>query len=231
MTVAGTFIILLFLAAPIALVLGITAVTHILASGDLVLFESYPQQLFSGLEKYGLLAIPLFMLVGELMNEGGVTTRLIRAARVFVGAYRGGLAYVNLLANMMMASIVGSAAAQIAVMSRVMTPEMTRQGYSPAFAAATTAAGGLLSPIIPPSMLFVIYGVLAQIPIGDMFMAGILPGLLLAFGFMCAIAFVILSLFFFIFMSISKFFISTFLSCLICGCVIIFFCILFSLLY
>ncbi len=190
MSVAATFILLLFLAAPIALVLALTAVAHILASGNIVLFESYPQQLFSGLEKYGLLAIPLFMLVGELMNEGGVTRRLIHAARVFVGAYRGGLAYVNLLANMMMASIVGSAAAQIAVMSRVMTPEMTRAGYSPAFAAATTAAGGLLSPIIPPSMLFVIYGVLAQIPIGDMFLAGILPGLLLAFGFMCAIAFV-----------------------------------------
>ena len=190
MTVAVVFALLLMLATPIALVLAITAIAHIGTSGDLVLFESYPQQLFSGLEKYGLLAIPLFMLVGELMNEGGVTTRLIRAARVFVGAYKGGLAYVNLLANMMMASIVGSAAAQIAVMSRVMTPEMTRQGYSPAFAAATTAAGGLLSPIIPPSMLFVIYGVLAQIPIGDMFLAGVLPGLVLAFGFMCAIAFV-----------------------------------------
>lgn len=190
MTVAIVFVLLLFLAAPIALVLAISAIAHIVSSGDLVLFESYPQQLFSGLEKYGLLAIPLFMLVGEIMNEGGVTTRLVRAARVFVGAYRGGLAYVNLLANMMMASIVGSAAAQIAVMSRVMTPEMTRQGYTPAFAAATTAAGGLLSPIIPPSMLFVIYGVLAQIPIGDMFVAGILPGLVLAFGFMCAIAFV-----------------------------------------
>lgn len=190
MTVGIVFALLLMLATPIALVLAISAIAHILSSGDLVLFESYPQQLFSGLEKYGLLAIPLFMLVGELMNEGGVTTRLIRAARVFVGAYKGGLAYVNLLANMMMASIVGSAAAQIAVMSRVMTPEMTRQGYSPAFAAATTAAGGLLSPIIPPSMLFVIYGVLAQIPIGDMFLAGVLPGLALAFSFMCAIAFV-----------------------------------------
>ena len=114
MTVAAAFVILLLIATPVALVLAITAIVHILSSGDLVLFESYPQQLFSGLEKYGLLAIPLFMLVGELMNEGGVTTRLIRAARVFVGAYRGGLAYVNLLANMMMASIVGSAAAQIA---------------------------------------------------------------------------------------------------------------------
>ena len=190
MTVGAAFALLLFLGTPIALVLAITAIVHVLNAGEFVLFESYPQQLFSGLEKYGLLAIPLFMLVGELMNAGGVTTRLIRAARVFVGAYRGGLAYVNLLANMMMASIVGSAAAQIAVMSRVMTPEMTRQGYRPAFAAATTAAGGLLSPIIPPSMLFVIYGVLAQIPIGDMFLAGVLPGLLLAFGFMCAIAWV-----------------------------------------
>ena len=107
MTVAAVFAILLFLAAPIALVLAISAIAHVLSSGDMVLFESYPQQLFSGLEKYGLLAIPLFMLVGELMNEGGVTARLIRAARVFVGAYKGGLAYVNLLANMMMASIVG----------------------------------------------------------------------------------------------------------------------------
>lgn len=190
MFVGLTFATLLFLAMPIAFVLAVTAVAYIGASGEHVLFESFPQQLFSGLEKYGLLAIPLFMLVGELMNEGGVTRRLVLAARVFVGAYKGGLAYVNLLANMMMASIVGSAAAQIAVMSRVMTPEMKREGYDPAFAAATTAAGGLLSPIIPPSMLFVIYGVLAQIPIGDMFLAGILPGLLLAFAFMCAIAWV-----------------------------------------
>jgi tripartite ATP-independent transporter DctM subunit len=139
--------------------------------------------MFGGLENYGLLAIPLFMLTGELMNEGGMTRRLVALARVFVGGFRGGLAYINLLANMFMAAIIGSATAQIAVMSRAMVPAMKEEGYDEGFAAATTAAGGLLAPVIPPSMMFVIFGVLAQVPIGEMFIAGIIPGLLLALSF------------------------------------------------
>ena len=174
------FLGLLFGAVPIALVLALTALFYIAWSGNDVLFASFAQQMVSGVESYGLLAIPLFMLTGELMNEGGLTRRLINAARVFVGGFRGGLAYINLLANMFMAAIIGSAASQIAVMSRAMVPAMEAEGYSRDFAAATTAAGGLLSPIIPPSMLFVIYGVLAQLPIGDMFIAGIIPGLVLS---------------------------------------------------
>jgi tripartite ATP-independent transporter DctM subunit len=98
------------------------------------------------------------------------------------------LAYINLLANMMMASIVGSATAQISIMTQAMVPEMERAGYRRDFAAATTAAGGLLSPIIPPSMLFVIFGVLGQIAIGDLFIAGIVPGLLLGGGFLLVVA-------------------------------------------
>ncbi|MCU4652753.1 TRAP transporter large permease [Roseibacterium sp. SDUM158016] len=183
---AAVFGLLLFGAVPIALVLVISAIWYIQSSGNEVLFDSFAQQLFAGVESYGLMAIPLFMLTGELMNEGGLTKRLINAARVFVGGFRGGLAYINLLANMFMAAIIGSAASQIAVMSRAMVPEMEREGYDRSFAAATTAAGGLLSPIIPPSMLFVIYGVLAQVPIGDMFLAGILPGLILGAAF-CAV--------------------------------------------
>ena len=181
------FAALLFGAVPIALVLILTAVWYIAESGNTVLFDSFMQQLFSGVENYGLLAIPLFMLTGELMNEGGMTTRLINAARVFVGGFRGGLAYINLLANMFMAAIIGSAASQIAVMSRAMVPAMEKEGYDKGFAAATTAAGGLLAPVIPPSMLFVIYGVLAQIPIGDMFLAGIIPGFLLVVVFFLVI--------------------------------------------
>lgn len=161
---AVVFLLLLFGAVPIALVLALSAIWYIQASGNEVLYASFAQQLYSGIESYGLLAIPLFMLTGELMNEGGLTKRLIQAARVFVGGFRGGLAYINLLANMFMAAIIGSAASQIAVMSRAMVPAMEAEGYRRDFAAATTAAGGLLSPIIPPSMLFVIYGVLAQIP-------------------------------------------------------------------
>ena len=185
--VAAVFLILLLIGVPIALVLALSALFYIFYAGQTVLLQSYMQQLFSGVESYGLLAIPLFMLAGELMNEGGITRRLIDFAGVFFGRVRGGLAYINLLVNMMMASIIGSAAAQIAIMSRAMVPQMERQGYDRPFAAATTAAGGLLSPIIPPSMLFVIYGVLAQIAIGDMFIAGIIPGFLLAFGFFIAI--------------------------------------------
>ncbi len=177
------FLATLFLSVPVALVLGITAIWYIWESGNTVLFDSFAQKMFGGLENYGLLAIPLFMLTGELMNEGGMTRRLVTLARVFVGGFRGGLAYINLLSNMFMAAIIGSATAQIAVMSRAMVPTMKEEGYDEGFAAATTAAGGLLAPVIPPSMMFVIFGVLAQVPIGDMFIAGIIPGLLLALSF------------------------------------------------
>ncbi|MEO0767261.1 MAG: TRAP transporter large permease [Pseudomonadota bacterium] len=173
----------LLLSVPIALVLGVTAIWYIWESGNTVLYDSFAQKMFAGLENYGLLAIPLFMLTGELMNEGGMTRRLIALARVFVGGFRGGLAYINLLANMFMAAIIGSASAQIAVMSRAMVPAMEEEGYDKGFATATTAAGGLLAPVIPPSMMFVIFGVLAQVPIGEMFVAGIIPGLILAAAF------------------------------------------------
>ncbi|MEM6693717.1 MAG: TRAP transporter large permease [Pseudomonadota bacterium] len=178
----------LLIGVPVALVLALTAIWYIWESGNTVLYDSFAQKMFSGLENYGLLAIPLFMLTGEMMNEGGMTRRLINAARVFVGGFRGGLAYINLLANMFMAAIIGSATAQIAVMARAMTPEMANEGYDKGFAAATTAAGGLLAPVIPPSMLFVIFGVLAQVPIGDMFIAGVIPGLMLALAFALVIA-------------------------------------------
>ena len=178
----------LLIAVPVALVLALTSIWYIWDSGNTVLYSSFAQKVFGGIENYGLLAIPLFMLTGELMNEGGMTRRLINAARVFVGGFRGGLAYINLLANMFMAAIIGSATAQIAVMSRAMVPEMEKEGYDKGFAVATTAAGGLLAPVIPPSMMFVIFGVLAQVPIGEMFLAGILPGLLLCVSFALVIA-------------------------------------------
>ena len=118
----------------------------------------------------------------------GLTTRLINLARIFVGGFRGGLAYINLVTNMMMAAIMGSAVSQIAIMSRAMVPAMEKEGYDKSYAAAITAAGGLLSPIIPPSMLFVLFGVLAQVPIAEMFIAGIVPGLILSFMFFLVIS-------------------------------------------
>jgi tripartite ATP-independent transporter DctM subunit len=185
---ALVFGLLLIIGVPIAFVLFGTALAYIEISDNQVLYQSFPQQLFSGIDAYGLMAIPLFMLAGEIMNSGGLIRRLIGLASIFVSGLRGGLAYINLIANMMMASIIGSATAQISVMTQAMVPEMERAGYRRDFAAATTAAGGLLSPIIPPSMLFVIFGVLGQIAIGDLFIAGIVPGLLLAAGFLVVIA-------------------------------------------
>lgn len=181
---------MLLLGVPIAYVLGITTVVYIFATGNLTLLVTVPQRLYSGMENYGLLAIPLFMLAGELMNFGGITKRLVDFAKKFIGHFRGGLAYVNVAANMMLAAIIGSATAQISMMSRTMVPEMEKSGYSKSFSTATTAAAGLLGPIIPPSMLFIIYGVSSGASIADMFKAGVIPGILLGLGFMIIIAFI-----------------------------------------
>lgn len=181
------FIFLMLLSVPIGIVLILSSVFYIWHSGNTVLYSSFSQQLFSSVENYGLIAIPLFIFAGELMNEGGLTQRLIQFARIFVGGLRGGLAYINLLANTLMAAILGSAAAQIAIMSQAMVPEMEKEGYNKPFSAALTAASGLMGAIIPPSMMFVIYGVLAQISIGDMFTAGMLPGLLMGLGLLVVV--------------------------------------------
>ena len=187
MTTAA-FIVLLLIGVPIGLVLCLAAIVYIVVSGNIVLLESYPLKLFTSLDNFGLLAIPLFILIGELMNSGGITTRLVHLAATFIGAVRGGLAYVNLLANMLVASILGSATAQIAMMSQVMVPEMQKAGYDRAYSVGVTAFGGLLGPIIPPSIVFVVYAVLAQVAVRDMLVAGIIPGLLLSGLFLCTIA-------------------------------------------
>lgn len=184
---AGFFLAFLFVGVPIAFALVALAVVIILSSGNLILFQSFPQQFFGGLENYGLIALPLFILLGEFMNEGGIGRRLMALALALLGSVRGGLAYVNLMANMMMAAILGSTVAQITIMSRIAVPEMVRAGYPRDVSVAITAAGGMLAPIIPPSMMFIIFGVIAQLPIGDLFIAGIVPGVILFVAFLAVI--------------------------------------------
>ncbi|SOC10862.1 TRAP transporter large permease [Stappia indica] len=184
----GFFLAFLIAGVPIAFALIALAVVIILAGGNHILFQSFPQQFFGGLENYGLLALPLFILLGEFMNEGGIGRRLMALAMALLGSVRGGLAYVNLVANMMMASILGSTVAQITIMSRIAVPEMERAGYPRDVSVAITAAGGMLAPIIPPSMMFIIFGVIAQLPIGDLFIAGIVPGVIMFLAFLAVIA-------------------------------------------
>lgn len=187
MTVLWAFILALLSGLPIFLTLMGATLLFLYVEDILVLTKSVPIQFYGALEQNGLLAIPVFMLVGEVMNRGGLTERLIDAANVLVGRFKGGLAYVNLLTNAMAASILGSAIAQIAVMSRLMIPAMEKQGYKKPFAAGVTIAGGLLGPIIPPSMLMIIYGVISYQPIAALFIAGVLPGLLLVVSFAAVI--------------------------------------------
>lgn len=183
------FILLLIMGIPISMVLGIITVIYFLLNGQALLLESTPLRMFSGLENFGLLAIPLFMLMGEIMNEGGITTRLVNFAKLLLGHFRGGLAYVTVVANMFLASILGSANAQAAMMSKVMVPQMEKEGYKREFAGAITLASSIIAPIIPPSMIFIIYGTLSSTSIGAMFMAGILPGILYGIAFILMIAY------------------------------------------
>lgn len=185
--VIGLFILFLLIGIPISLVLAITSITYLLLGDLTTLLSSAPQKMFSGIDNFGLLAIPLFMLAGELMNGGGITTRLVSFARVLIGHYRGGLAYVTVVANMFLASILGSANAQAAMMSKVMVPEMEKEGYRRDFSAALTLASSIAAPIIPPSMLFIIYGTLTGASIADLFMAGVIPGILMGIGFIIVI--------------------------------------------
>lgn len=170
---------LLFAGLPIVGTILIGAVVFMTTNDLAVLYDSIPIQFYGALEINSLLAIPLFLLVGEIMNKAGLTQRLIAVAEVLVGGTRGGLAYANLFTNAMAASILGSAVAQIGVMSKVMIPAMERTGYNRAFSGAVTVSAGLLGPIIPPSMLMIIYGVVAVQPIAPLFIAGIVPGLLI----------------------------------------------------
>jgi tripartite ATP-independent transporter DctM subunit len=183
-----SFIALLLTGMPIAFVLVGATFVFLAMEGRLPVLGALPQIAFGSVETFDLLAIPLFVMLGEIMNEGGLTRRIVRAARAWLSRVPHDLAVVNLVANLALAAIMGSATAQMAIMTRTMVPEMERAGYDRGYATALTASAGLLGPIIPPSMMFIIFGVVAQVSIADMFKAGIVPGLLL-FAFMLAIAF------------------------------------------
>lgn len=182
------FLAIMFLGVPIGICLCLAGMFYIWDTNNAVLFQSFPMQMFGGVDSYGLIAIPLFILIGEIMNGGGITRRLVDMSMAFVGSVKGGLAYVNILANCLVSSIIGSATAQVAIMSQIMVPEMEKKGYDKTFAAGITVYGGMLGPIIPPSVMFVVYSVLAQVAVGDMLIAGILPGILLTALFFVVIA-------------------------------------------
>ncbi|MBM06962.1 MAG: C4-dicarboxylate ABC transporter permease [Oceanibulbus sp.] len=142
------------------------------------------QRMFSGADSFPLLAIPLFFLAGNIMDGGGLSARLIRLADAMIGWVRGGLSMVVVMAEMMLAAIAGSPSAVSAAIGSVMIPEMKERGYNENYAAALVAAGGSVGPIIPPSIMLVAFGSLANASIADLFLAGIAPGIIIGLSLM-----------------------------------------------
>ncbi|MCL4768450.1 MAG: TRAP transporter large permease [Hyphomicrobiaceae bacterium] len=134
------------------------------------------QRMAPGLDSFPLLAIPLFLLAGNILNQGGIAARIFEFAAALVGHIRGGLAHVNVAASLIFAGMSGVAQADAAGLGTIEIRAMRREGFDPAFAAAVSAASAVVGPIIPPSVIMVIYGVLAQVSVGDLFLAGIIPG-------------------------------------------------------
>lgn len=144
------------------------------------------QNLVAGVDSFALLAVPFFILAGELMNAGGISRRIIDMAQAWVGHIRGGLGYVAIGAAVLMASMSGSALADTAALATILLPMMRRQGYPMRTSAGLLASGGIIAPIIPPSMPFVIYGVTTNTSISSLFLAGIVPGLIMGAGLIIA---------------------------------------------
>jgi tripartite ATP-independent transporter DctM subunit len=140
------------------------------------------QNLINGADNFPLMAVPFFMLAGELMNAGGMSRRIVNSAMVWVGHFRGGLGYVAVFAAIVMASLSGSAVADTAALAAVLLPMMRKAGYRMDRSAGLIAAGGIIAPVIPPSIGFILFGVIGGVSISKLFMAGIFPGLLMGFA-------------------------------------------------
>lgn len=179
--VFAVLIIALAIGMPVAFSI-IAALLYFMVAADLPYqLRIVATEMFRGVNSYPLLAIPLFILAGELMNESGITGRIIAFANVIVGRLRAGLALVNIWASVIFAGLSGSAVADTSALGRVFIPEMAKHGYSRSFAAALTASSSVIGPIIPPSIPVIIYALtVTGVSVPALFMAGVVPGLLLA---------------------------------------------------
>src|SRR5216110_3703515 len=178
----GVFLGLGYMGVPV--VFAIMAGVLVATAFTPVSFLSMIGQLFHGVDSETLLAVPFFLLVGELMSSADVTHRMIRLAQTLVGHLRGGLAQVVTLFSMFFAGISGSSAADVAVLSRTVAPEMDKERYDRAFTAALIASASTIANLIPPSIMAVVYGATGNVSIGGLFLAGIVPGVMIGVGLM-----------------------------------------------
>lgn len=172
------FVVLLVIGVPIAFALGLAGTVGILDRG--LALVAVPSRMFTGIDSFILLSAPFYILAGELMNRGGVTDRLIRFAQLITRGLRGGTAYANTMASIVFAGISGTAIADTAALGQVFIKGMPKEGYTKEFAAAVTVAGSMIGPIIPPSVIMIIFAAVSRLSVIDLFLAGVVPGLMLA---------------------------------------------------
>lgn len=183
----GALLVLLAVRVPIGLAMLLASGIYLAGFGTIPM-TVLPQRLWAGLESFPLLAIPFFVFAGILMNVSGGAERIFTFSLTLVGRLRGGIAHVNVLASMIFAGMSGAATADAAGLGQVEIDAMKRDGYSPEFSAAVSAASATIGPIIPPSVPLVVFGVMTQVSIWQLFMGGILPGILMGFAMMGVVA-------------------------------------------
>lgn len=185
-----SFVILLSIGVPVAWSIGISCVLTILASIDtLAAFTTVSQRMATGLDSFSLLAIPLFILAGQIMNQGGIANRLIAFAKALMGALPGGLIYVNVVAAMLFGAIAGSAVAATSAMGGILGPAMEKEGYSKEFGAAVNITASTTGLVIPPSNVLIVYSLASGgVSIASLFLAGYLPGILMGLALMLVAA-------------------------------------------
>lgn len=173
------FLLLLFLGMPVTFVLGISSVVYCFVSGNPQFLYMVSHKFFSGMDNFVLMAVPLFILTGEIMNQGNITNKLVDFADVLVGRLRGGLAYINILSSMFFAGITGSALSEVAALGSIMIPAMEKSGYDKEYSTAVTAAAAIQGPIIPPSIPAVLIAAVTGTSTGTLFLGGAIPGFIL----------------------------------------------------
>ncbi len=178
--VVVAFAVMLILGTPIAFVLGLAGVIALIGSSGTSLLMLVPQQIFSGMNSFVLMAIPFFILAGELMNASGITKKIVNLSNALVGRMKGGLGHVNIVANVIFATMSGAAVAAVAGLGTILIPSMEESGYDKSYACALTASASVIGPTIPPSIPMVVCASTAGISVAAMFAGGIFPGLLLA---------------------------------------------------
>ena len=180
--VCTVMLLLLILGLPVALIMALSGLTYFVVTGSIEYFPMIVTRLYSGIDSFVLICIPFFILAGDMMTRSGITDRLVKFSNLIVGRMPGNLAQANVLASGIFASISGSALGDIAAIGSVFIPAMKREGYGSRFSAAVTAASSIVSPIIPPSLIIILYASVIDASIGAMFIAAVIPGFLMVAG-------------------------------------------------